>query len=94
MSNKLAATFHGAEIDPASGMTQAELYPNHPAQILAERGREQALRAHVADLLTDVEHFAGCHRWVEGDGTCTCLIGRLDWAINADVHTPESNGAA
>lgn len=56
---------------------------------------EQALRDHVTDLLSDVDHFTGCHRWVEGDGTCTCLIGRLTSAIEAgQVSAPREDGAA
>lgn len=57
--------------------------------------REEALRTHVADLLSDVDHFDGCHRMVEGDGTCTCFVGRLDWAISSGrVPSPREDGAA
>lgn len=49
----------------------------------SSRQREAALRAQVADLLTDVDHFAGC--MAEPDMTnCACLIGRLHWAIGAE----------
>jgi hypothetical protein len=60
-----------------------------------EPDQERALRNHIADLLTDVDHFNGCHRWVEGDGTCTCLVGRIEWAITAEqVTEPREDGAA
>lgn len=45
-----------------------------------ELAREQSLRDHVTDLLGDVEHFAPC----AGDDNCTCLVGRLQWAITAE----------
>jgi hypothetical protein len=64
-------------------------------EISADEQREEALRAHVADLLADVDHFNGCHRWVEGDGTCICLVGRIEWAITAEqVTEPREDGAA
>lgn len=64
-------------------------------EISADEEREEALRAHVADLLSDVDHFTGCHVWVEGDGTCTCLVGRITRALEAEqVTTSREDGAA
>lgn len=57
---------------------------------LRDLSPEEALRAHVADLLADVDHFTGCHRYVEGDGTCTCFVGRLTRAIGADFSNQTS----
>jgi hypothetical protein len=60
-----------------------------------ELSPEQALRVHVADLLTDVDsHFDGCGNYIQGDGTCTCLIGRLHWAIDAEQVQPDQTSAA
>lgn len=60
-----------------------------------ELAREQSLRDHISDLLGDVDHFTGCHRYVEGDGTCTCLVGRLASAIETgQASTPREDGAA
>lgn len=42
---------------------------------------EQDLRAAVAERLTDATHFNNCPG---GTDTCRCLIGRLNWAINAE----------
>lgn len=50
---------------------------------------EQALRAHVADLLTDVDHPQTCI-----PAACNCLIGRLNWAINAEQITTDPTKAA
>lgn len=67
-----------------------------PKNTESDPAPEQALRAHITDLLTDVEHFEKCHRYVEGDGTCTCLLGRLDWAVTAETvpAEPAQDGAA
>lgn len=60
-----------------------------------EMSPEQDLRGAIVEILADVDHFAGCNRWVEGDGRCTCLVGRLDWAVNTEqVTEPAQNGAA
>lgn len=40
---------------------------------------EQDLRATVAERLADAIHFNGCT-----DEPCTCLVGRLHWAISAE----------
>lgn len=57
---------------------------------------EQDLRAAVADLLKDIAlHFDGCGEMVEGDGTCRCLLGRLERAIAVPTPAqPVSEGAA
>lgn len=43
-----------------------------------ELAREQSLRDHITDLLGDIDHFLPCN----GD-ECTCLLGRLKWAVSA-----------
>lgn len=50
---------------------------------------EQDLRAAVTERLTDAIHFGGCT-----DNPCTCLIGRLNWAINADTTTTEGQATS
>jgi hypothetical protein len=40
---------------------------------------EQYLRAAVADMIANANHFGQC-----GPDNCHCLIGRLNWAINAE----------
>lgn len=84
-NDKLAATFHGAEAGPpisAWDLLGIGLPDSTPTP-------EQALCAHVADLLTDVDHFDGCKAHRDCDiCTCICLVGRLDWAINAEQVTP------
>lgn len=88
-ADKLAATFHG---DPAQARID-DLAIDRAARLVkvtAEPRPEQALRAHVADLLTDVDHFDGCKANPDCDCdfcVCTCLIGRLHWAINAEQVT-------
>lgn len=111
MSNdKLAATFHGEERDcrecgPQPGWHAIDsqfcgvgLGLPEGDHVIAERPDltpEQDLREAVAEILADIDHFTGCHRYVEGDGRCTCLVGRLDWAINAEQITePRQDGAA
>jgi hypothetical protein len=83
------------------GLTDEErdagLAPMFEPPVVIDSGEptpEHALRVHIADLLADVDHFDGCHRWVEGDGTCTCLIGRLTWALEADQHTETGQDGA
>lgn len=52
-----------------------------------DTARQQALRDHVADLLTDVDHFEGCKANPDCDCdtcVCTCLVGRIRWAITAE----------
>ena len=86
-NNKLAATFHGP--DPAQvriddvALARAAVLDVARIDYL-DHQREQALRDHVADLLTDVDHFNGC----KGTANCSCLIGRLQWAINAEEIKP------
>lgn len=70
MSNdKVAATFHGSVLDAPATKAAPDLTP------------EQDLRAAVAERLTDATHFNDCPG---GTDTCRCLIGRLNWAINAE----------
>lgn len=45
---------------------------------------EQDLRAAITERLTGAIHFSGCPG---GTDTCRCLIGRLNWAINAEEVT-------
>lgn len=72
MSNeKLAATFHGF---PATVF-------DDPAPAKPDLTPEQDLRAAVAERIADATHFNGCPG---GPETCRCLIGRLNWAINAE----------
>lgn len=56
---------------------------------LANRTPEQELGMHIGDLLSDIDHFNGCT-----DSPCTCLVGRLRWAINAEQVTPDQTTAA
>jgi hypothetical protein len=68
----------------AGGIALTHIEPRELDDEDRELAREQSLRDHITDLLGDVEHFTGCHRYVEGDGTCTCLLGRLNWAVTAE----------
>lgn len=79
----------------SGGIALTHVEPRVEIEDTPEPTPEQALRAHVADLLADVEHFEGCHRYIEGDGTCTCLLGRIERAIAAEqVSEPRQDGAA
>lgn len=84
-NDKLAATFHGADpaqvrIDDLALDRAARLDPARADYLDSQR--EQALRDHVTDLLTDVDHFGQC-----GPTGCGCLVGRLQWAISAEQVT-------
>ncbi|MFC5268424.1 hypothetical protein ACFPJ1_40495 [Kribbella qitaiheensis] len=49
---------------------------------------EQDLRAAVAERIADAIHFNGCISFtLGGEPGCTCLVGRLQWAINAEQVT-------
>jgi hypothetical protein len=79
----------------SGGVALTHIEPRVEVEEKPDLTPEQDLRAAVADILSDVEHFTGCHRYVEGDGRCTCLVGRLEWAINAEqVTEPRQDGAA
>lgn len=100
-NDKLAATFHGAERDcrecgPQPGWHSIDSQycgvgvglPEgvHAIAEPADLTPEQDLRAAVADMLADADHFTGCLSH-EIKGHCSCLIGRLRWAINAEQVT-------
>jgi hypothetical protein len=55
-------------------------------ELSADEARAEALRAHVADLLSDVDHMGNC-----GPTGCDCLVGRLLWAINAEQVRPDGD---
>lgn len=87
-NDKLAATFHGADngVDLLGALGGAIERARELRQE-PDPTPEQALRAHIADLLTDVDHFDGCKANEDCDCdfcVCTCLIGRIRWAINAE----------
>lgn len=81
-NSKLAATFHGADIDAVT-----KSVPGSSALIVMEKvgtelTPEQDLRAAVAERIADAIHFNGCT-----GNPCGCLVGRLQWAINAEQVT-------
>lgn len=52
--------------------------------VTPDEERQDALRAHVADLLTDVDHFDGCKFDPDCDCdtcACTCLLSRIRQVI-------------
>lgn len=58
---------------------------------------EQDLRAAVADMLANAIHFGDCKANADCDCgycRCTCLLGRLNWAINADTTTTEGQATS
>lgn len=90
MSNdKVAATFHGAGpgVDLVGALRasvdRARQNRREAEALQVDREREQELRAHIADLLTDVDHFTGCTA-EPGMTNCPCLIGRLHFAIGTE----------
>ncbi|HEY3559717.1 MAG TPA: hypothetical protein VGL05_19745 [Kribbella sp.] len=50
---------------------------------------EQDLRDAIAERLTDAVHFNGCT-----DSPCTCLVGRIRWAITAEEIRPDQTTSA
>lgn len=85
-NTKVAATFHGADL---AQVRIDDLAVDRAARI--DRQREQALRAHIAGLLADVDHFHTC----ADPNNCTCLLGRIRWAVAADeLPKPDQTTAA
>lgn len=123
-SDKLAATFHGADIPFGTPVTywpgvregagiesytRSGIWHVCGAPVVLVEGYsggialthievrtekpdltpEQDLRAAVAERLVDAIHFGDCD-----DNPCTCLVGRLKWAINAEQVSAPQDGAA
>jgi hypothetical protein len=54
---------------------------------------EQELRVRIAEILIDVDHFAGCTA-EPGMTNCPCLIGRLHFAIGTETTTTEGQATS
>lgn len=63
-----------AQVDAIAAAMGLIAEPNDP-----ELTPEQDLRAAVTELLTDAIHLNGCT-----DDPCTCLLGRLRWAVTCE----------
>lgn len=68
------------ECDAIAAAMGLESAPNDP-----DPTPEQDLRAAVTERLADAIHFNGCT-----DDPCTCLIGRLTWAITCETSEKPS----